>query len=352
MITVSGTSVAMLLVFTLTGLYSGFYRQSTAYIDGSGADLWVVQKGAPNFFFAISFLPSALSETIAKVSGVNSVSPLIAAGATVTKNGENESIFYFGYDTKTGLGGPQPIVKGSSITGENQVVVDSTVASKLGFDVGDKISVNGHELAVVGISGAVGVLAPVAFSSIDDARRVVGYSDFVNYFLVQVTKGVSADGVASAIKSKFGNVSVYTNSEWAGVSRDAVLAGTAPIIQAMVLMGGVVGILVIGLTNYTATVERQKEYGVLKALGITNGRLISVVLQQSIAIVLTAFAIGGVLTVAAARGLGYVVHYPILFVYDAYSVSLIFLLALLMGAAATLIPARRITRIDPAIAFK
>src|SRR3989441_8302756 len=40
-ITLSGTSLALLLIFTLTGIYLGFYHQATAFIDNSGADLWV-----------------------------------------------------------------------------------------------------------------------------------------------------------------------------------------------------------------------------------------------------------------------------------------------------------------------
>ena len=52
------------------------------------------------------------------------------------------------------------------------------------------------------------------------------------------------------------------------------------------------------------------------------------------------------------RGLQYVVHFPIAILYDASAVALIFASAILMGTGAALLPARRISRIDPAIAFK
>lgn len=289
-ITISATSLAILLIFTLTGIYLGFYHQATAYIDSSGADLWVLQKGAPNFYFAISFLPSDLNASIAKANGVQTVSPLIAVGATITKDGRNESIFFFGYDTRNGLGGPSSIIRGSAIGGENQLVVDSTLA-KLGFDVGDTVSVNGHILHVVGVTGMVGVLAPVAFSSLNDARKIIGYGNFVNYFLVKVSPGTSIEGVSSFLRTTLQGTSVFSNSKWAASSRDAILAGTAPIIQAMTFMGGLTGILIVGLTNYTATVERQREYGILKALGIKNRRLFIVVLEQSIIVALSAFVL-------------------------------------------------------------
>lgn len=351
-ITLSGTSLALLLIFTLTGIYLGFYHQATAFIDNSGADLWVVQKGAPNFFFAISFLPTNMSNSIAKVNGVKTVSPLIGVGATATKDSQNQPIFFFGYDTTSGLGGPLPLIRGSRIAGANQTVVDASLAARLNVDLGDVVSVNGNRLSVVGVSGLGGLLAPIAYSGLDDVQKIVGYGASVNYFLVKVSEGASADTIASALRGALNGVSVFTNSEWAGASRDSVLSGTAPIIQAMEFMGGLTGVLVIGLTNYTTTVERQKEYGILKALGIKNRDLLQIALWQSILIALLGFGIAGGLTILVIKGLQYAVHFPVPFLYDAGSVALIFASAMLMGTGAALLPARRISRIDPAIAFK
>lgn len=351
-ITLSGTSLALLLIFTLTGIYLGFNHQATAFIDNSGADLWVVQKGAPNFFFAISVLPANMSNSIARVSSVKTVSPLIGVGATAAKDSKSQSIFFFGYDTSSGLGGPLPLIRGSSITGQNQTVVDAALAARLNVGVGDALSVNGHGLSVVGVSGLGGLLAPIAYSSLNDVQKIAGYGTSVNYFLVKVSDGASVESVASTLQAALPGVSVFTNSQWAGASRDAVLSGTAPIIQAMELMGGLTGVLVIGLTNYATTVERQREYGILKALGIKNRDLLRVALWQSILIALSGFGIAAGLTVVVVRGLQYIVHFPIAILYDGGSVALIFAAAILMGTGAALFPARRISRIDPAIAFK
>ncbi len=44
----------------------------------------------------------------------------------------------------------------------------------------------------------------------------------------------------------------------------------------------VVGLSVAGLTIYTATVEKSREYGILKAEGSTNRFLYRVVIEQSL----------------------------------------------------------------------
>ena len=68
------------------------------------------------------------------------------------------------------------------------------------------------------------------------------------------------------------------------VANDAKLFGrifSAPL-QLMVAIASLVGTLVVGLVIYTATVERQREYGVLKAVGARNGMLYRVVTLQAL----------------------------------------------------------------------
>src|SRR6266699_1490197 len=89
----------------------------------------------------------------------------------------------------------------------------------------------------------------------------------------------------------------------------------------MEVMRGLTGVLVIGLTNYTTTVERQREYGILKALGIKNRDLLQIAFWQSILIALSGFGIADGLTIVVVRGLQYVVHFPIAILYDAGSVA-------------------------------
>jgi putative ABC transport system permease protein len=55
-----------------------------------------------------------------------------------------------------------------------------------------------------------------------------------------------------------------------------------PIVSVLVVIGFVGGVAVIGLTIYTATMEKSREYGVLKALGASNGRLYRIVSHQAL----------------------------------------------------------------------
>ncbi|MDP3047481.1 MAG: hypothetical protein Q8O07_08395, partial [Chloroflexota bacterium] len=72
---------------------------------------------------------------------------------------------------------------------------------------------------------------------------------------------------------------------------------SAPL-QLMVVIAFLVGTLVVGMVIYTATMERQREYGVLKAIGAGNGLLYRVVLIQA----MIAAGAGSLLGVGLAYG--------------------------------------------------
>jgi putative ABC transport system permease protein len=68
-----------------------------------------------------------------------------------------------------------------------------------------------------------------------------------------------------------------------------------PLLSAGVVMGFLVGSITIGITLYTAVLERFKEYGTMKALGATDRFLFGVILKQSLISLLIGTAIGLIL---------------------------------------------------------
>jgi putative ABC transport system permease protein len=113
----------------------------------------------------------------------------------------------------------------------------------------------------------------------------------------------------------------------------------------------IVGLAVAGLTIYTATVEKSREYGILKAEGFTNPFLYRVVFEQSMITGFLGFAIGAGLTLliapfaqdAVPQFVVYVRWQDILGIAGA---------TILMALFAAYIPVRRIARIDPVTVFK
>ena len=116
-----------------------------------------------------------------------------------------------------------------------------------------------------------------------------------------------------------------------------------------VFLGILVGVTVVAQTLYAATLEHVREFGTMKAMGASNGHIFGLIATQA----------------GAAGILGYVLAWP--FVYavragarqlaldvaiTAPSAVFVFVGALALCLAASLVTFRRIASIDPALVFR
>ena len=122
-------------------------------------------------------------------------------------------------------------------------------------------------------------------------------------------------------------------------------------LQLMVGIAFLVGTLVIGLVIYTATVERQREYGVLKAIGARNAVLYGVVATQALIASGAGSGVGAALALAAAR-LIMQLRPQFLIVIEPGMIGRAILIGLAMALAAALVPARIIAGLTPAEVFR
>src|SRR5205085_7006203 len=54
----------------------------------------------------------------------------------------------------------------------------------------------------------------------------------------------------------------------------------------------IVGTVVAGQTFYMFTIENLKQFGALKAIGVTNGRIVGMILMQAILVGVIGFSLG------------------------------------------------------------
>ena len=126
---------------------------------------------------------------------------------------------------------------------------------------------------------------------------------------------------------------------------------SADVISIMNVVGFVVGLAVVALTVYVATLARRREYGVLKALGARNRVLYRVVLVQAVLSVAFGFAIG----LAFTSLLGFLVARTDLnleLAITAASLAKVGLFAAVIAGLAAILPIRQVAGVDPAVVFR
>ncbi|HSD85697.1 MAG TPA: ABC transporter permease, partial [Anaerolineae bacterium] len=112
-----------------------------------------------------------------------------------------------------------------------------------------------------------------------------------------------------------------------------------------------IGLAVMALTVYTATLARRKEYGVLKALGASNTHLYRAVLTQALISVGLGFAVGLLITLVLAAivpSLGVSLSLQI----NGASVLRVGGLSILIAGLSAMLPIKQIAGLDPALVFR
>jgi putative ABC transport system permease protein len=122
-------------------------------------------------------------------------------------------------------------------------------------------------------------------------------------------------------------------------------------LRLMVAIAFLVGTLVVGLVIYTATIERRREYGVLKAIGAQNRLLYSIVTVQALLATLAGAVIGVGVALGAAQVI-MVTRPQFLVTITPLAVAQVLGATLLMATFAAFFPARLLARLAPAEAFR
>jgi putative ABC transport system permease protein len=125
----------------------------------------------------------------------------------------------------------------------------------------------------------------------------------------------------------------------------------ADVMQIVTIIGFVIALAVTGLTLFTATLAKLREYGILKALGAGTPRLAATVAAQAAWSVTLALAAAVAMSMLLGAAIGAATP-NVQVAIEPASVLRTGVTALVVGALASLIPLRRVLRVDPATAFR
>lgn len=351
-ISVGGVALALLLILSLDAVFTGVERQITAYIENSGADIWVSQEDVFNMHMASSTLPDSIARKVKVVPGVDSVTPIQYLTNNVVAGDERNLAYIIGLPEGAEFGGPWRMSSGQSLPDEGEAIMDGSVAEKSGIAVGDEVKILGEEFEIVGLSeGTSSLVNSVAFIQMDDFEELRGSYDTVSFLLVKVDEGESPALVAARIEAQVRDVTAQARDDFASQERKVVRDMSTDVITIMNLIGFLIGLAVMALTVYTSTLSRRREYGMLKALGARNTGLYLTVLAQALLSVALGFLFGLTITFLLSLAI------PMFGSNLALEVSLISLLkvgsvSIVIAAISAMLPIRQIAGLDPAMVFR
>lgn len=346
------------VILLLEGFYSGLLTQLRNTVLNRQADLIVVQAGVSNMTAARSILPQYSRMDVEAIDGVSSAHPLTGISAIYEHDGLSTAVFLLVYDSH---GGPAEIREGFASSEPRSVVVDHSLSSRYGLEVGDPFVLTGFEFRVAGVtSGAAAMFTPFVFVRFDDLIDYYLESDtaadittfpLLSFLLLELDVDAERDGVAATIERVIPEADVVLPGSMADADEALGRALFGPTMKLLVGVGYTIGALVTGIIMFAAVNARRRELGVMKALGFSNRFLQGSVLFEGVTLSFLSLPIGVIL----AWFVGHVIETaaPLYLVKanEMLPVLRTSLACITFAAIGSLLPIRVIQRIEPAAAF-
>ncbi|MBT2502919.1 ABC transporter permease [Curtobacterium sp. ISL-83] len=191
----------------------------------------------------------------------------------------------------------------SSDAGKDVVVLDSSYAKSESKAVGSTVSIGGKTFTVIGIvapTGSSSTTGSNTYIPLDTAQTLASLSGKVTSIYVSATSSSDVGSVKSALQKELTSATVSTEADLASSVSGSLATASSLVSNLGTWLSIIVlaaAFLIAILFTISGVTRRTREFGTLKAIGWSNGRITRQVAGES----LVQGLIGGV--IGAAVGL-------------------------------------------------
>lgn len=360
---VFGVAFATLLIMQQSSIFVRLMaRTASVIVDVQEADLWVMDPGV-RYLETIRAMRDTEVGRVRGVEGVLWAVPLFKSQASLrTAEGGLDNGILVGVDDATLIGLPQEFVLGSpaALRRPDAIAIDRAGFMRLWpgepLRLGKELELNDRRAVIAAITEAK---APFTAQPVLHARYATAVSfvptgrNRLSFVLARAAPGTTPEAVAARIAERTG-LAALTDEQFFWKTIGYYLANTGIPVNfgATIALGLIVGIAIVGLTLSMFIKENLRQYAALKAIGLTNGRLVAMVLLQAGVVGIAGYGIGMGLAatffeVMAVRSVEFRGFYmPWWIATGTFAATLVIVLA------ASLASLRRILVVDPAQVFR
>jgi putative ABC transport system permease protein len=302
----------LLITQQLTIFVNLIQRGSSAVYNVGTVDLWVMDAASRTTDVSYP-LPITALDKVRSVRGVDWATPYLQSGATIrTPEGDLEGVTVIGVDDSTLIGLPRNMVKGdkAALYQPDAIFIDDVGAERLfpgGVNpVGRVLELNDRRAVILGVVDTIPSFTSqvLLYTRYSNALSFVpGTRNRLSFVVARTAAPQSANVVAKRIMAQTG-LKVRTRDEFAADGRNFIIENTGIPINfgITVALGVIVGIAIVGLTLSLFIRDNIKQFGALKAIGVTNNKIRMMVAVQAGLVGLIGYAIGVLGAVAFVNG--------------------------------------------------
>ncbi|MBY0524116.1 MAG: ABC transporter permease [Gemmataceae bacterium] len=357
-----GITFASLLIAQQMSIFVGLMRNTISQIrDIEGAEIWVMD---PNMQFVDDVKPLN-DDDLYRVRGVEGVAWAVKLYKNIARarfdDGNFQQCIILGLDDDTMVGAPREILVGSlaDLRKPDAVIMDEAGFKYLWpnepLGVGKTFEMNDRRAVIVGICKASQTFQtfPILYTRYSQATLFVPRERKVmSFVLAQNDPNVPAHEVCDRIRAQTG-LAAHTRDDFAWKTINYYLSRTGIPVNfgITVALGFIVGSAIAGQTFYLFTIENLKQFGSLKAMGVSNTRLVGMILLQAMVVGTIGYGLG----IGLAALFGEVAQrssHTLAFFMPWHVPMLTAIAVLAIITLASLISIRRVLVLEPAMVFR
>jgi putative ABC transport system permease protein len=357
-----GLSLLLGIVIMITGVYGGMIDDALRQAREANADLWVVEAGTNGPFAEASRIPGDTRELVSRVYGVQSAGAVTYQSVQADLNGTPLRIFLIGYEPGR-PGGPAKLWAGRGILRDHyEMIADRSTGLQLGQEV--PFGTHSHRFTVVGLtSGNVTSSGdPAGYITLHDAQALqfelappaerreeaggatAGSSDQINAVIVKMEPFASLTDVAMAL-ARWKHLTTLTEAQQEAMLSEFVIAKARKQQLMIMVLLVIVSAVIIALIIYTLTMDKVRSIATLKFVGAPDRTIIGLIVQQALSMGIFGYLTGLVLVLVFKP------YFPRRLVLDPASVTIVFVITVVVCLAASTLGIRLALRVDPAEAL-
>ena len=344
-----GIAIGIIVIVALGGITDGLVNTFEDTIHAGGADFQISGKETGDSAYGTNTIDASWTDKIAGVEGVEDAYPIYVV---LTSVGDDYMNTLIGIDP-AGTTLADISMKEGRIFEDNadEVILGEIYAEDNDYKVGDSIEIDGEDFEVVGIyETGDSNMAGGAFTSISRVGKLMDEEDSISNIYVKVEKGADVQTVADRIDEKYGDDITTITSVMEMEQMADMLNMLQASTWAISLLAIVVGGLGIINTMLMSVFERTREIGVLKAVGWSNRKILTMIVGESLVITIVSAIIGSLIGFLACTLLGPQMGIEPLFTPKIFIQA--FSIAIVVGIVGGIYPALKAVRLPPTEALR
>jgi putative ABC transport system permease protein len=357
-----GVSFATVLMTQQISIFAGIMQRTASQIlDVRDADIWVMDNKV-RFIDEVPGLPSTDLDRVRGVPGVAWAVKLYKGQVRARlADGNFRNVILFGLDDATLVAGPQEMIAGS-LADLRQV--DAVIIDKAGYEymwpdepyqLGRVFEMNDRRAVLVGVckASAPFTTLPVLYTRYSQAARFVPRErNLMSFVLVKPEENLPAKEVCQRIEERTGLMALTQEQFfWKTIAYFLGSTGIPVNFGITIALGFIIGVAIAGQTFYLFTIENLKQFGALKAMGLSNIRIVGMILLQALVVGLIGYGIGVGLTAIFFESTSHITHLAGLHMFwqvMAGTGGAVLVIVVL----ASLLSIRRVLVLEPAVVFR